>query len=487
MAGRASSTIDVHPCGFDVSRTLNSLRARGEPGIILVANACGTWTATTDAPWIRIDAVTPDGVYFAAMPNPGPGSRSTTILVGPRAVPVYQSAPEATPAFGFVDIPQDGVVVDGAIAIGGWALDDLGVHAVRVYRNSVSPEPPGQRIFLGTAVFVEGARPDVEQLYPSLPGRRRAGWGFMLLTNMLPDIINGRPSGGNGTFQISVYAVDADLTETLLGTRTIVVNNATATSPFGTIDTPAQGERISGADYINFGWVLTPRPKSIPRDGSTIRVYLDGAPLGTVSYNFSRPDIAALFPGYANSDGAVGFRMIDTTALDDGLHTISWTASDSTGATAGIGSRYFIVSNSAPGTTSSIASGVSASMRAAARTASAALPVTIPGLDLGRRAASLDLLPEGDGGVRTLTMRSVERAELRLEPGKRDGCQAVWAGYHVVAGETTTLPAGASLDASGIFYWHPGPAFLGTYDLVFVRTGCDGSRERVAVSVRIEP
>ena len=126
-------------------------------------------------------------------------------------------------------------------------------------------------------------------------------------------------------------------------------------------------------------------------------------------------------------------------------------------------------------------------MRAAARTASAALPVTIPGLDLGRRAASLDLLPEGDGGVRTLTMRSVERAELRLEPGKPVGCQAVWAGYHVVAGETTTLPAGASLDASGIFYWHPGPAFLGTYDLVFVRTGCDGSRERVAVSVRIEP
>ena len=70
---------------------------------------------------------------------------------------------------------------------------------VRIYRNSVSPEPLGERVFLGKAVFVEGARPDIEALYPTVPSARRAGWGFMLLTNMLPQ-------QGNGVFQISAYA-----------------------------------------------------------------------------------------------------------------------------------------------------------------------------------------------------------------------------------------------------------------------------------------
>ena len=49
-----------------------------------------------------------------------------------------------------------------------------------------------------------------------------------------------------------------------------VKNNAASVLPFGTIDTPAQGQTISGTDFINFGWVLTPQPNIIPIDGSTI-------------------------------------------------------------------------------------------------------------------------------------------------------------------------------------------------------------------------
>ena len=61
---------------------------------------------------------------------------------------------------------------------------------------------------------------------------------------------------------------------------------------------------MSGPSYVNFGWALTPQPKSIPVDGSTFLVYVDGVPLGPVNYNFFRSDIATLFPGYANSSGA---------------------------------------------------------------------------------------------------------------------------------------------------------------------------------------
>ena len=65
--------------------------------------------------------------------------------------------------------------------------------------------------------------------------------------------------------------------------------------------------------YVNFGWALTQQPKFIPQDGSTITVFVDGVPVGSPSYNHFRSDIATLFPGLANSNGAVGFRTINTT------------------------------------------------------------------------------------------------------------------------------------------------------------------------------
>ena len=95
-------------------------------------------------------------------------------------------------------------------------------------------------------------------------------------------------------------------------------DNANATAPFGTLDTPGQGQTVSGSSYVNFGWALTQQPKFIPVDGSTLTVYVDGQPVGSPSYNHFRADIAAAFPGLANSDGAVGISTIDTTKLSNG-------------------------------------------------------------------------------------------------------------------------------------------------------------------------
>jgi hypothetical protein len=74
-------------------------------------------------------------------------------------------------------------------------------------------------------------------------------------------------------------------------------------------------------------------------------VYIDGKPSGHPVYSNYRVDIATLFPGYANSLGAVGYYYIDTTQLTNGLHTISWGVTDSAGRKTGIGSRFFIVQN----------------------------------------------------------------------------------------------------------------------------------------------
>ena len=265
---------------------------------------------------------------------------------------VVESAAHALPPFGFVDTPLNNATgVTGAVPFTGWALDDVGVEEVTICRAAVIGEAApvdgrcagATQIFVGTAVFIEGARPDVNAAFPAFPQSSRAGWGFMVLTNMLPDVARGQPTGGNGTYAFFIYARDSEGQFALLGTRTMTCDNEHATLPFGTIDTPGQGGVVSGSEYLNFGWILTPRPKFIPFDGSTIGVFVDGASIGSPSYNHFRSDIAGFFPGLANSDGAVGFKILNPRTLTKGLHTIAWAATDSDGAVSGIGSRYFRV------------------------------------------------------------------------------------------------------------------------------------------------
>jgi hypothetical protein len=240
---------------------------------------------------------------------------------------------------GVIDTPAEMSSVAGEVGFTGWAVDNSGIVGVDIYRSPVPGEGAGPNglLYLGTATQVEGARPDVASAFPLYPGVSRAGWGFMVLSNFLPN-------GGNGRFTLHAVARSSSGEATVIASKTIVATNATSLLPFGTIDTPGQGATVSGT-VLNFGWALTPQPKSIPFDGSTIDVYIDGEMVGHPTYNQFRPDIATLFPGYANSSGAVGYFQFDSTMLSNGLHTISWVVRDNAGATQGVGSRFFRVQN----------------------------------------------------------------------------------------------------------------------------------------------
>jgi hypothetical protein len=250
------------------------------------------------------------------------------------AAPITSSVP-----IGMIDTPPPSATVAGEVAFTGWAVDDSGIVDVRIHRSPVPGEPTDASglIFIGTAAMIEGARPDIVATFPLYPGVSSAGWGFMILSNMLPN-------AGNGTFTLHALARSQGGESEIIGTRVVVADNAASTRPFGTIDTPGQGAIVSGP-VVNFGWALTPQPKMIPLDGSTIDVYIDGVMVGHPSYNHFRPDIAGLFPGYANSNGAVGAYVFDSTSLSNGLHTISWVVRDDAGAVEGVGSRFFTVQN----------------------------------------------------------------------------------------------------------------------------------------------
>jgi hypothetical protein len=60
------------------------------------------------------------------------------------------------PSIGFIDIPKDGATVDPTVRVSGWAADESGVKAVRIYFDDE----------LMATVSLVTPRPDVNQTYP---------------------------------------------------------------------------------------------------------------------------------------------------------------------------------------------------------------------------------------------------------------------------------------------------------------------------------
>jgi Tol biopolymer transport system component len=466
-----------------------------EQVVQLTQSGIGTvpWAAVSSQPWLLVSPASGTGsssLSISVAPSAGlpPGGTVTgTVAVSltgavntTLAITVTLTLmPNGTSAhpFGVVDTPSDNRTgVTGAIPFTGWALDDIEVTRVSICRAAfgaeVAPVDPNcggaAEIFVGFAVFIDGARPDVAGTFPAFPLSTRAGWGFMVLTNMLPN-------QGNGTYRFTARAQDREGRFVVLGARTMTCANASATLPFGTLDTPLQGETISGANFINFGWALTPLPKTIPANGSRVRVLVDGVDFGRADYNHARSDIQALFPGFNNTNGAVGFHVLDTTLLENGLHTISWAVTDDQGAIDGIGSRFFTVSNGASAVT------------AASAYSSARAPIDVEALPLdtsaiaGRRGWDLEApygwFGAGATGVTVIRSEEVSRVELQLGEGD-------YRGYLRTPAGLAPLPIGSRLDpVTNTFTWAPSVGFVGRYDFVFVRSADGRAVSRRAIRI----
>jgi hypothetical protein len=539
----------------------------GNPASVAVTFSTGTggvWTAASSVPWLQVSSATGsgDGQFIVRVINPSNVIGSQTLLSGsiiltaasapnsPVTLPVSVNVvtvflPSAVP-FGQVDTPLQGAVgVQGAIAITGWALDDTGVTSVNIYRNCFAFDVQaacqtilGNRVvFLGQAVFLPGARSDVEAAYPVYPNADRAGWGIQILTNQLPHVGNGQTTGGHGAITFYAIATDTVGNVKVLGRSSssasgdfstptsVTLANESIAKPFGSLDTPALGATVSGS-IPNFGWALTPDDdavvgnvdKVVPTDGSTVTVYIDGVARATVTYNQCRGNagnpvpptafcdddiantfgntapLAALTPRssnptrYRNLDagrGAIGSYVLDTRTLSNGLHTIAWAVMDSAGRTEGIGSRFFTVANAAtdmvPADALAKVGGVMPSPAAADADGTVArAPEGRDGV-WGRtgfdpRVPWIEMTPDSDGR-RTVRLDEMGRLELWLGA-------SIESAFVVAPGTKAALralPTGSAVDGPQ-FTWAPGPGHVGTYQLAFMRGG-----ERIDVFVTIAP
>jgi hypothetical protein len=469
-------------------------------------------------------------------------------------IKIYGPGSGTSAPIGQVDLPAQGATgIQGLIGVTGWVLDDVGLSTVKIYRacaaaeqslpgvctGGLVPGAPGTLLVpLGDVSFVPDARPDIEVAFPDHPQSHQAGWGFGVLTNMVPRTTGAYvPYGGQGPLTFYVIATDVEGMATLLGRSwgtdstptTVTMDNDSIVKPFGVIDTPSQGGGASGTAFANFGWAITPDSDMISGNGDihipnsgTMFVFVDNLAIGAVAYNQCRGTVGNPVPAlaYCNDDisnifgtsspqptlaartsnpsrfrnldagrAAIGAFNLNTTLLTNGLHLIAWSVTDNVGRVEGIGSRYFVVSN-----------GVSDAFDAPdfAR-------ISPIGRDLGLRlddiAALERLSPQAavrtgwkpdepwqnteaaDGRVR-LAIEPFERFELAL-PDTLSGSS--WEGYVVRDGRLTALPAGSFMDPAGRFYWQAVAGHAGDYDFIFIRQNPTGARQVLPVRIVIAP
>ncbi|MCP4147716.1 MAG: hypothetical protein GY757_08190, partial [bacterium] len=79
-----------------------------------------------------------------------------------------------------------------------------------------------------------------------------------------------------------------------------------------------------------------------------------------------------------------------------------------------------------------------------------------------------------------ISIRMLERIEIDL------GVLPVVAGFQRVGGRLAPLPIGSTLDTQkGIFYWQPGPGFLGEFQLVFLSKNQEGVTLTKSINLNI--
>ncbi|MDQ1350843.1 MAG: Fibronectin type-III protein, partial [Acidobacteriota bacterium] len=81
----------------------------------------------------------------------------------------------------------------------------------------------------------------------------------------------------------------------------------------------------------------------------------------------------------------------------------------------------------------------------------------------------------------TVEIKELERVEINLSD------EGVYDGYLVVADQLRELPIGSTLDKSSrVFYWQPGPGFVGEYRFVFIEKDNEGQFTQKHIVVNIK-
>jgi len=210
-----------------------------------------------------------------------------------------------------LDVPANNSTISSGSSfdIGGWAINrgavtGTGVDTVHIYAQAAGGSP----VFLGAAYGT--ARPDIGALY----GSQFTNSGFLLQNQSL----------SAGTYTITAYARNA-MTGTFDASAAATITvTASASNPAISVDTPTPGQTVTSAFEV-FGWALD-LGATTGTGADSVQFYVQpqgqaapGVFVGTGTYGFARPDLAAI---YGSRFTNVGFHFT-ITGLSPGSFTLN--------------------------------------------------------------------------------------------------------------------------------------------------------------------
>ncbi|HEV7767934.1 MAG TPA: Ig-like domain-containing protein [Thermoanaerobaculia bacterium] len=223
---------------------------------------------------------------------------------------------------GDVDAPDPARTHSGVVLVRGWAYDPSQISRIELWVDDQ---------FIHNAVmFIP--RIELQDAFPDWPGLHNARPGFTtgFLASRFPD--------GPHTVEIRVFPSNGDMHT--LGRRTIQINNSINQSPFGALDIPDNRgiTNVSGAFPV-VGWAAD-------TDGvQVIEVLVDDGILQSAIHGDARPDVGATYFDFEGAMFSGYVANIDSTRLQNGVHTLTVRARDNKGMTALIGRRTVQVIN----------------------------------------------------------------------------------------------------------------------------------------------
>ena len=252
-------------------------------------------------------------------PTPVPGSDQSRYRCTLRIKPHGRAIP-----FGSFDTPvTSGTPLAGSLPSAGWALDDIGIDRVEIWRDRApgkaraAPVAANGKIFIADALFVTGARPDVEGAFGDHPFHRA-------------------PDGG------TCCCPGACATRAMARSRSThspTTWRATWSSWARSQSSSATPRRRGRSEHRCAGVRGTMSGNGVQlRLGVDAERHADRAPSPTATCTYRsipvpsageptvtcRTDIQGAFPGFSNGGNSGGNYLVDTTTMTNGTHQIGW-------------------------------------------------------------------------------------------------------------------------------------------------------------------
>lgn len=229
---------------------------------------------------------------------------------------------QTTESLGSLEYPDSSVTQSGVILVKGWFLDPSAITRVAAYVDDQ---------FIANA-NTNLPRIDIIEAYPTYPGIQHIAPGFQI--GMLASRFT------NGAHTISVHVFRSDGTFTELGRRTIIVDNTLNQAPFGNVDIPdLSGTFNASGSFPVSGWALD-------TDGvSKVEILIDNGVMQNAMYGDPRPDVGNTIADWPDALYSSFVANVDTTRIQDGVHTLDVRATDRLGLSRLIGRRVVQIFN----------------------------------------------------------------------------------------------------------------------------------------------